>query len=60
MHVSRIYRLLRLITLLQSGRAHGVRQLMEEQHNGILKEIADGKLDHYLTPEERRSGPDKG
>ena len=30
MHASRIYRLLRLITLLQSGRAHGVRQLMEE------------------------------
>ena len=37
-----------------------VRQIMEEQHNAILKEIADGKLDHYLTPEERRSVPDKG
>lgn len=37
-----------------------VRQIMEEQHNAILKEIADGKLDHYLTPEERRPAPDKG
>jgi len=37
-----------------------VQQIMEEQHNAILREIADGKLDHYLTPEERRSVPDKG
>ena len=37
-----------------------VHQIMEEQHNGILREIAEGRLDHFLTPEERRSGPDKG
>jgi hypothetical protein len=37
-----------------------VRQIMEEQHKAILKEIADGKLDHYLTPQERRPVPEKG
>jgi hypothetical protein len=37
-----------------------VQQIMEEQHNAILREIADGRLDHYLTPEERHPGPDKG
>jgi hypothetical protein len=33
---------------------------MEEQHNGILREIAEGRFDHFLTPEERRSVPDEG
>jgi hypothetical protein len=37
-----------------------VRQIMEEQHKAILKEIADGKLDHYLTPQEKRPAPEKG
>jgi len=37
-----------------------VQKIMEEQHHAILGEIADGKLDHYLTLEERRSAPDKG
>ena len=37
-----------------------VQQIMEEQHNAILREIADGRFDHYLTPEERHPIPDKG
>jgi hypothetical protein len=37
-----------------------VQQIMEEQHNAILNEIADGRFDHYLTPEERHPMPDKG
>jgi hypothetical protein len=37
-----------------------VQQIMEDQHKAILREIADGKLDHYLTPEERHPVPDKG
>lgn len=36
-----------------------VRELMEEQHNAILREIAGGRFDHFLTPEERRSFPDE-
>jgi len=37
-----------------------VQQIMEEQHRTILKEIADGRFDQYLTPEERHPAPDKG
>ena len=37
-----------------------VQQIMEEQHNAILREIADGRFDHYLTLEERHPIPDKG
>jgi hypothetical protein len=37
-----------------------IHQLMEEQHAAILKEISEGRYDHYLTPEERRSLPEKG
>lgn len=37
-----------------------IHHIMEEQHAAILKEISEGKFDHYLTPEERRSLPDKG
>jgi hypothetical protein len=37
-----------------------ITRIMKDQHNTILKEIADGKLDHYLTPEERRPAPEKG
>jgi len=36
-----------------------VQQIMEEQHNGILREIAEGRFDHFLTPEERRPIPDE-
>ena len=37
-----------------------IQHIMEEQHAAILKEISEGRFDHYLTPEERRSLPDKG
>jgi len=37
-----------------------VQQIMEGQHAAILKEIADGKFDHHLTPQERHPEPDKG
>ncbi len=30
-----------------------ILQIMEEQHKAILKEIADGKFEHYLSPEEK-------
>jgi hypothetical protein len=33
---------------------------MEEQHNTILGEIADGRFDHHLTPDERNPLPEKG
>jgi hypothetical protein len=34
-----------------------IQQIMEEQHNGILREIAEGRFDHFLTAEERRPIP---
>ncbi len=37
-----------------------IRRIMEEQHTAILHEIAAGRFDHYLTPEEKRSLPDNG
>ena len=37
-----------------------IQRIMEEQHTSILKEIAEGRFDHYLTPEEKQSLPDKG
>ena len=37
-----------------------VQQIMEEQHAAILREIADGKFDFHLTPQERQPEPDKG
>lgn len=37
-----------------------IQQLMENQHNAILKDIADGKFDHYLSPEERQADREKG
>ncbi|MFZ2052987.1 MAG: hypothetical protein WAU81_02210 [Candidatus Aminicenantales bacterium] len=37
-----------------------IQHIMEEQHEAILKEISEGRFDHYLTPEEKRSFPDKG
>jgi hypothetical protein len=37
-----------------------IQLIMEEQHTAILKEISEGKFDHYLTPEERQPSPDKG
>jgi hypothetical protein len=40
--------------------ADKINKIMEEQHAAILKEISAGRFDHYLTPEERRSFPDKG
>ena len=40
--------------------ADKIHRIMEEQHAAILTEIAAGKFDHYLTPEEKQSLPDKG
>ncbi len=37
-----------------------VQKIMENQHQAILKEIESGRFDHYLAPEERHPGPDKG
>ncbi len=36
-----------------------IQQLLEEQHGAVLKEIAEGKFEHYLTPDERLADPDK-
>jgi hypothetical protein len=30
-----------------------IQQIMEEQHNTLLKEIAEGKFDHILNPDEK-------
>ncbi len=40
--------------------ADKIHKIMEEQQAAILKEISEGRFDHYLTPEERRSFSDKG
>lgn len=37
-----------------------IKKIMEDQHAAILKEISEGKFDHYLTPQEKQSLPDKG
>jgi hypothetical protein len=37
-----------------------IQQLMEEQHNTIIREISDGRFDHHLTPDERNPLPEKG
>ena len=36
-----------------------IQQLLEEQHGAVLKEIAEGKFEHYLSPDEKLAGPDK-
>jgi hypothetical protein len=36
-----------------------IQQMLEEQHGAVLKEIADGKFEHHLSPEERLADPDK-
>ncbi|MGQ9672105.1 MAG: hypothetical protein ACUVV5_03100 [Candidatus Aminicenantales bacterium] len=36
-----------------------VQQMMEDQHKAILKEIDEGKFDHYLTPEEKKQSFEK-
>ncbi len=30
-----------------------IQQILESQHSAILKEIADGKFEHYLAPQEK-------
>lgn len=37
-----------------------IQRLMEDQHNAILKDIADGKFDHYLTTQEKERDLEKG
>ncbi|MEW5901152.1 MAG: hypothetical protein AB1715_06795, partial [Acidobacteriota bacterium] len=36
-----------------------ILQMMDEQHHAIIKEIADGKFDHYLSSEEKQGFPEK-
>jgi len=36
-----------------------IQRLMEDQHNAILKDIADGKFDHYLTAQEKERALEK-
>jgi molybdopterin biosynthesis enzyme MoaB len=38
------------------GSKTAVRQIMEEQHGTILREIAEGKLDHLLKPDAKPRG----
>lgn len=35
-----------------------IQQIMEEQHSAVLKDIADGKFDHFLSPEEKLDPPE--
>jgi hypothetical protein len=39
--------------LASPGLQEKILEIMEEQHNAILKEIADGKFEHTLSPEEK-------
>ncbi len=36
-----------------------LQKMMEDQHYTVLKEIVEGKFDHYLTPEEKASDVEK-
>jgi hypothetical protein len=36
-----------------------IQQLLEEQHGALLKEIAEGKFEQYLSPDEKLGGPDR-
>jgi hypothetical protein len=36
-----------------------IDRIMADQHNAIIKDIRDGKFDHYLSPEEKRQDPQK-
>jgi hypothetical protein len=37
-----------------------VDHIMTDQHNAIIRDIRAGKFDHYLTPEEKGQGPNRG
>ena len=37
-----------------------INHLMEAQHAAVLKDISEGRFDHYLMPEEKASPSDKG
>jgi len=37
-----------------------IATLMSDQHNAILREIAEGKFDHYLTAEDKGENPEGG
>jgi len=37
-----------------------IDRIMADQHAAIIKDIHDGKFDHYLSPEENQQGPRKG
>jgi hypothetical protein len=36
-----------------------VDRIMADQHSAIIKDIRDGKFDHYLSPEEKEQDPPK-
>ncbi len=36
-----------------------IQQIMDEQHGAVLKDISDGKFEHYLSGEEKESGSPK-
>jgi hypothetical protein len=36
-----------------------VARLMSDQHAAIIRDIRDGKFDHYLSPDEKEPGPQK-
>jgi hypothetical protein len=37
-----------------------VARLMSDQHAAIIRDIHDGKFDHYLAPDEKEPGPRQG
>jgi hypothetical protein len=37
-----------------------VARLMSDQHAAIIRDIHEGKFDHYLTPDEKEPGPRQG
>lgn len=34
-----------------------VARLMSDQHAAVIRDIHDGKFDHYLSPDEKEPGP---
>jgi hypothetical protein len=36
-----------------------IQQIMDEQHGAVLKDISDGKFEHYLSAEEKENDSPK-
>ena len=49
-----------LLVVIYYGYVFAQTGNIADQHAAIIKDIHDGKFDHYLSPEENQQGPRKG